>query len=111
MKEIEANLKTKRLLAESEPTKQQSEASSYQLPHGPSEDISQGEVQHPLYELYFNLLNEELPVFLAAKYEEEALELLEFDMGLDSQAYAKKIQGVRLPFGAGTQFRKESSRG
>ena len=38
------------------------------------------------------------------KHEEEAREVLEFHMGLQTQSYAKKIQGFRLPFG--TQQKK-----
>jgi hypothetical protein len=33
------------------------------------------------------------------KHEEEAREVLEFHLGLLSQAYSKKIQGFALPFG------------
>jgi len=38
------------------------------------------------------------------KHEEEAREVLEFHMGLQTQSYSKKIHGFRLPFG--TQQKK-----
>ena len=83
MKEIENNLRSKRLLADSEPIKQQylgnskheprkkstapraeqEDDSYYQLVDQEVGDVSEGQALHPLYERYRSLLNDELPAF------------------------------------------------
>jgi hypothetical protein len=64
------------------------------------ESVAEGWALHPLYQRYFRILNDEMPVFLETKNEDEAGQVLEYHMGLASGAYSKMIQGFRPSFGS-----------
>ncbi len=48
--------------------------------------------------MYEELLNAELPMYEVIKYEEEAMDFLEYTMSLFNKGYLKKTVGARLPF-------------
>ena len=70
----------------------------YLLLYKPSGELQEGHAHHPLYDLYEELLNAELPMYEVIKYEEEAMDFLEYTMSLFNKGYLKKTVGARLPF-------------
>jgi hypothetical protein len=63
-----------------------------------SGELQDGYSHHPLYDLYEELLNTDLPMYEVIKYEEEAMDFLEYTMSLFNKGYLKKTVGARLPF-------------